>query len=136
MAARSSQDDELILFIDRDTWSVVLDEALKAASVAFVAHRDLFVPETPDAQWIGEVGRRGYIAITRDKNIRRRPNELAAVRSAPLLLFALTSGTLSARETADILLSALPSVYRNARSTLPPAMFSIDRAGNVRMLKH
>ena len=70
------------LFIDRDTWSYVLDDALRAAGIPFVAHRQLFAPDTPDTEWIAEVGRRGWVVVTRDKNIRRRPNELRAVRDA------------------------------------------------------
>lgn len=41
---------------------------------------------TPDPEWIAEVGRCGLTAITRDKNIRRRPNELRAVRAGEVRL--------------------------------------------------
>lgn len=78
------------LFIDRDTWSHLLDSALRAAAIPFVAHREVFEPDTPDPEWIGEAGRRGWTVVTCDKNIRRRPNELRAVRAAKVRLFALT----------------------------------------------
>ena len=76
--------------------------ALRQAGISFVAHRDLFADDTPDVAWIAEVGRRGLIVLTRDQEIRRRPNELAAARVACIHLFALTSGNLSAGETAEL----------------------------------
>ena len=123
------------LFIDRDTWSHVLDNALRAAGIRFVAHREVFAPDAPDTQWIAEVGRRGWVVVTRDKNIRRRPNELRAVRDAGVLMFALTSGNLSAAETATAIIKAWPSITREAVQTSLPALFSISRSGQVRLLK-
>ncbi len=67
---------QVTLFIDRDTWSHVLDRELRGAGVPFVAHREVFADDTPDIEWIAEVGRRGRTVFTRDQNIRRRANEL------------------------------------------------------------
>ena len=123
------------LFIDRDTWSHVLDAALRAAGIPFVAHRDVFRPDTPDTEWIAQVGLRGWVVVTRDQNIRRRPNELRAVRSASLHLFALTSGNLSAAETASVIISAWRSIQHHAAHTPAPALFSVSRRGDVRLMK-
>lgn len=57
------------LFIDRDAWSHVLDAELRAAGIPFVAHRDVFKPDAPDAEWITEVGRQAWVVVTRDQNI-------------------------------------------------------------------
>lgn len=123
------------LFIDRDTWRHVLDSVLRAAGIPFIAHRDAFEDDTPDPEWIAEVGRRGLTVITRDKNIRRRPNELRAVRAAGVHLFALTSGNLSAADTASAVVKAWRAIQREVRRTPAPALFSISRAGEVRLLK-
>jgi predicted nuclease of predicted toxin-antitoxin system len=123
------------LFIDRDLWSRRLDAALREAGIPFVAHRDLFVHDTPDVEWIVEVGRRGLVVLTRDQEIRRRPNELAAVRAASIHLFALTSGNLSAAETAALCLAAWPAIQRAVVRHPPPAIFSITRGGRVEWLK-
>jgi predicted nuclease of predicted toxin-antitoxin system len=128
-------EDAVVLFIDRDTWSHALDAALSSAAIPFERHRDHFANDTEDVQWIAEVGRRGWVAVTRDQRIRHRPNELAAVRAAGLHLFALTSGNLSAAETAQVLLRAWPAIQRAVRSTEPPAIWSVTRGGEVRRLK-
>lgn len=113
-----------------------MDRELRAAGVPFVAHREVFADDTPDIEWIAEVGRRGWTVVTRDQNIRRRPNELRAVRAAGLRLFALTSGNLSAAETAVVILKAWRAIQRAVRKSSAPALFSISRSGDVRMLKH
>ncbi len=123
------------LFIDRDTWSHRLDGELRAAGIPFVAHRELFEPATPDVEWIAEVGHRRLAIVTRDKNIRRRPNELRAVRAAGTYLFALTSGNLSAADTAVAVIKAWPAIRREVARTPAPALFSVSRTGEVRLLK-
>ena len=42
-------------------------------------HDDHFAPDTPDDVWVREVAARGWVALSHDKSIRRRPNERAAV---------------------------------------------------------
>lgn len=83
----ASLPEAFTLFIDRDAWSAKLDRALRAAEIPFVAHRDLFAHDTPDEKWLSEAGRRGWLVLTRDQNIRRRPDELKALRNAGVLLF-------------------------------------------------
>lgn len=124
-----------VLFIDRDTWSYVLDAELKAAGIPFVAHREVFPDDTPDTTWIAEVGKRGWTVVTRDQNIRRRPNELRAVRNAGLRLFALTSGNLSAADTAATIIKAWRAIQREVASSPAPALFSVSRNGDVRLIK-
>lgn len=123
------------LFIDRDLWSRRLDAALREAGIPFVAHRELFADDVADVDWIAEVGRRGYTVLTRDQAIRRRPNELAAVRAARIHLFALTSGNLSAADAAALCLAAWPAIQRAVRQHAVPALFSITRGGEVRWIK-
>jgi predicted nuclease of predicted toxin-antitoxin system len=123
------------LFIDRDLWSRRLDAALREAGIPFVAHRDLFAHDTSDVEWIAEVGRRGLVVLTRDQEIRRRPNELAAVRAARIHLFALTSGNLSAGETAALCVAAWPAIQRAVARHAAPALFSITRGARVEWVK-
>lgn len=124
------------LFIDRDLWSRRLDAALRETGIPFVAHRDLFQDDTPDVDWIAEVGRRGLVVLTRDQEIRRRPNELAAVRAARIHLFALTSGNLSASDTAALCVAVWPAVQRAVARHAAPAIFSITRGARVEWLKN
>lgn len=104
--SNASPPERFTLFIDREAWSGKLGAALRLANIPFEAHRDHFAHDTPDVDWLREVGRKGWLVLTRDQNIRRKPNELAALREAGVILFAFTSGNLSAQETADIVVRA------------------------------
>lgn len=125
----------LTLFIDRDGWSHRLDQALRSAGIAFVAHRERFDDETSDPDWLTEVGQHGWIVLTRDQRIRHRPNELRAAREARLHVFALTSGNLSAAETAEIVVAAWPAIQRAVADKEPPMFWSTTRGGGVKAIK-
>ena len=132
-AAGSAAD--ITLFIDRDIWSYRLDDALRSAGIPFVAHREHFADDTADPEWIAAVGDRGWVIVTRDRRIRYRANEVAAVRRGRLHMFALTSGNVSAAETAAIVVKAWPAIQRAVAATAPPMMWSITRGGEVSPIK-
>ncbi len=120
------------LFIDRDLWSKVLDAALREAGIPFVAHRDRFAHDTPDAQWLAAAAEHAWVIVTRDQRIRYRANEVAAVRRGRLHLFALSSGNLSAAETARIVVAAWPRIQAAVREHAPPRLWTIARSGQIR----
>lgn len=124
----------LRLFIDRDAWNHKVDAALRAAGIPFEAFRDHFPPGALDEEWLPAVGRKGWIVVTRDQNIRRRANELAAVRAGRLHLFALTSGNLAAAESAALIVQAWPAIQAAVLRVEPPAFWSITRGGEVRRI--
>jgi len=135
VTSKASPRDAPALFIDRDAWSRKLGQALDGAGIVHVAHHQKFDSESPDVEWIEMAGRHGWIAITRDQSIRRKPNELAAIRASRAIIFVFTSGNLSAEDTARILLQALPRVYRLAASGKRPRLFSLRRDGTIARLK-
>ena len=134
-ATSASPPDVPPLFIDRDAWSRRLGNALYEAGIRYIAHAQGFKAESADIEWIEAASRERWIAITRDQNIRRKPNELAAIRESRVVIFVFTSGNLSAADTARILLSALPAVYRHAKGARRPALFSIRKDGSIGRLK-
>lgn len=73
--------------------------------------------------------------LTRDKNIRRKPNELRAFRDHEVIGFVLTSGDASAADTAALVTAVYPKLIRKVKRTNPPAMFSITLAGAINPIK-
>lgn len=127
--------DSPILFIDRCAWSLRLGEALAALDAPFIAHHEKFAPNGPDEEWLEVVGREGWIALTRDKNIRRKTNELDAYRRHSVIGFVLASGNASAADTAALVTALYPKIIRKAKATKPPAMFSVTLAGAINPIK-
>ncbi len=108
---------------------------MRNAGIDIVAHRDRFADDTPDPEWLAEVGHQGWAVLTRDKRIRHRPNELRAVREARLHVFALTSGNLTAAATAEIVIAAWPAIARAVADNDPPMLWSVTRGGVVKPIK-
>jgi toxin HigB-1 len=57
-------------------------------------------PDTPDEEWIGEIGRRGWIAVSRDARIRYSPLALSVLMECGTQLFVLV-GKLTTAEAAE-----------------------------------
>ena len=67
-----------VFFTDRDLGKRFA-ETLESAGLLAKRHHDLFTHDCPDEEWLEHVGKNGWIAITHDRRIRYKPNELAAV---------------------------------------------------------
>jgi hypothetical protein len=68
-----------LFFTDRDLGKQ-FPSVLKNAGLRVERHADYFSPDCPDEVWLQEIGRRRWIAVTHDRRIRYKPNELAAVK--------------------------------------------------------
>jgi hypothetical protein len=119
------------LFIDRDAWSNALGAALQVRGVPFIAHKQLFPEDSPDGDWIQRVSDEGWIGITRDQNIRRKPNEIRLIRASKAMICVFTSGNLTAAVTGTILVTALSRLYERWRSPDRPVLYSLYRDGTV-----
>jgi len=68
----------LVFFTDRDLGRE-FPRILRDAGLRVERHDDHFGPLTRDEEWLAEVGRRGWIAVSHNNRIRYTPNERAAV---------------------------------------------------------
>jgi hypothetical protein len=80
----------LTFFLDYQIGRYVVANALREAGASVEVHIDHFSQSAPDLEWIPEVGRRSWVLITRDTNIRRTPLERAAYVYAGLRGFVVT----------------------------------------------
>lgn len=124
-----------VLFIDRCAWSHKLGEALTKIGAPFIPHNEKFKPACPDDEWLKAVGMLGWIVLTRDKNIRRKPNEIRAFRQYGVIGFVLSSGDASAADTAALVTAVYPKLIQKANDAKPPAMFSITLSGAINPIK-
>jgi hypothetical protein len=76
---------ELVYFTDRNLGQRFPD-ILEAAGMKVERHRRHFADNAPDEEWITDVAARGWVAVSHDKAISRRPNERQAVMDARLAL--------------------------------------------------
>ena len=112
-----------------------MGEALDKLGANYIAHHQRFAPDAPDEEWLAIAGREGWVVVTRDKHIRRRPTELEAFREHKVIVFVLAAGNASAVETADLITCLYGKIQKLATQAKPPAMYSVTRSGVSKPIK-
>lgn len=74
------------------------------------------------------------MVLTKDRRIRYRTPELAALSKAGVCAFVLTAGDLSGSEMAAIFVKALPAMTRFVARNSPPFIARITKSGSISML--
>ncbi|NOZ40641.1 MAG: hypothetical protein GXP24_10510 [Planctomycetes bacterium] len=80
---------ELTFFLDRDLGRFDVANALRGLGANVEIHSDHFPPASPDTEWLPEVGKRGWIVLTRDRHILTRSLEIIALLRANTHAFIL-----------------------------------------------
>ena len=110
-ASLPSPPERLIFFVDRCLGRKVIPDGLRAAGEEVRIHDDHFPQDAKDEVWLADVGKSGWVVLTKDKHIRYRASEIQALRAANVRAFVLTSrGDLTGAEVSQIFVKALPSI--------------------------
>ena len=112
--------EPLVFFVDRSIGRKVIPAALRQAGEEVRVHDDLFPQDAKDEDWLTEVGKRGWIVLTKDTRIRYHTIEVNALRAAAVRAFVLTAkGDLSGQEMAEVFVKALPAIKKLPESPRP-----------------
>lgn len=130
-SATSSEErpEPLTYFIDRDLGIRDVPAALRAAGAIVELHRDHFAHDTPDIEWIAFAAERGWVILTQDRNIQRRPHERAAVIAARARYFCVSGGTRRSEETAAMVADQFRWMDGLARAMDPPIVARVTKSG-------
>jgi predicted nuclease of predicted toxin-antitoxin system len=107
---------------------------LRAAGFLVEEHADHFAADAPDAEWLGEAGRRGWVVLTKDKAVRRNALELAAIRASGVACFSLGRGDLKADQMVAAFVAARRRMEKALRRFEPPMTASVTSSGQVSVL--
>ncbi len=120
-------------FVDRSLGRK-LAERLRAQGFAVEMHDDHFAIDATDTTWLTDVGRRGWIVLTKDKAIRRNALEREALVSSNVACFMLGRGDLSSDQMVTAFVAAMPRMQRVLRRSEPPLAASVSALGSVAVL--
>ena len=134
MSSGSKLPEPSVFFIDRSLGKKIVAQALRDIGETVEIHDDHFAPDAKDEDWLVEVGKRGWIVLTKDDRIRYRVTERTALASARVRAFVLTSSQLQGTEMAAAFVKALPRIKRLIANHTPPFIARISRSGNVSIL--
>ena len=118
-------------FFDRSTGKAV-PEALRVVRVPAVSHDSQYRAQqrVPDETWIEEQTELGHVLVTKDKGVRHRDSEKAAIRSAEARLLVLTDKRANRLRMLRAIMIAWPEI-QNVVSTEPkgPWIVTIGAGG-------
>jgi predicted nuclease of predicted toxin-antitoxin system len=121
-----------MIFIDRSIPKGVAT-ALMAVRPDVMWLEPHFPQDTKDTEWLRVAGANGWLVVSRDKNIRRRPGERQSIIENNVGCFYLTQKQHSTRwEYLKLLCQTLDEMERLFRDTPRPFIFGVDRSGQFR----
>lgn len=86
-----------------------------------------------DREWIPDIGARGWLVVSKDKQIRRRPEERRAIRENNVGCFIFTyRDGLNRWEILKLVAATLDEMEEKFANTPRPFMYLIDRNGRFR----
>lgn len=124
----------LVFFTDRDLGKQ-FPSILEVAGFRVERHDAHFGPTTPDEVWLRHAGRNGWIAVTHDKRIRYKPNELEAVLDHRVALLVVV-GHAPFAEFARSFVATRSRIERFITQRKPPYIAKVYRPSAQELLKN
>ncbi len=114
-----------VYFTDRDL-GTRFPGILREAGLTVERHADHFAHNAPDEEWLAEVSRQGWIALTHNLRIRYAPNECQAVIDHRASLLVLV-GHAPFSDLAHAFVATLPRIERFLERHKPPLIAKVYR---------
>lgn len=131
----TESEQEIIFFIDRCLGKKQVAKAFQSSGIAVEIHDDHFGQNAQDVDWLPEIGKRGWVVLTKDAKISKNHLERMAVTNAGISMFTLASQNLSGKQMADIFLGAVTKMQEFVRTHPAPFIAKVYRDGRVEMWK-
>jgi len=125
------QPDDLVLYLDRNLGNHVIATVLREAGHRVEIHDDHLPIDAPDEDWIALVGRKGWVAVTKDKNVRYRIGEINAIKSFNARVIVVRAKNATGSDIAELLVCYHERIRRFSLRTPAPFVAGIDRWGSI-----
>jgi len=101
----------LVFFTDRDLGNI-FPEVLRKAGINVEKHCDHFADDAIDELWITETSLKGWFCLSRNRDIRYKKNQTAAVMETNGGLFIIVGPKATHQELAENFVATYPKVLR------------------------
>ena len=130
----SKQLDSPVFLLDEALGGKIVPQMLLDAGFSVQKLIDHFPRGTLDVDWLAEVGRRGWVVLSKDNMIRKRRLEREALLKADVAAFILTSANMTGEEMGRAFVLAHKRMLRILASNTKPFIASVSRSGKVKLL--
>ena len=128
-------DERPALFLDRDFGRYEVASVLRQAGEIVEVHDDHFAQDVDDEDWLPEVTRRGWIAISKDNAIRRAVRrgflQRLTVAQCGARLFIFTGSDMTGPQMGAALAKMAPKIRRMTANQPAPFIATAQASGNV-----
>jgi hypothetical protein len=133
-SAASGPPEPLTFFIDAALGRVTVAEALRDCGLPVVLHDEVFSQGTADEDWLPEVGRQGWILLTKDDRIRSTTAQREILIASGVRAFILSGANLPGPAMAKAFATASKRMLRVALGENRPFIARVTPTGEVRLL--
>lgn len=130
-----TQPQSITFFIDRCLGSKSIVETLRKAGITVEIHDEHFDKGAQDVDWLPEVGKKGWVVLTKDDRISKNHLERIAAARSQVKMFVLASQNLQGKDMAAIFLKAIVPMQEFVRKHPAPFIAKIYRDGNITLWK-
>lgn len=125
-------------FLDRCLGNTIIATALRAAGHRVEVHSDHFPqtqtePETTDEEWLRQIGSRGWIILSKDRNMTMNQIEIVALLESGTASFILQGKRLTGESMATSIIHAMPQIQKILRKFSKPFVATISDKGTVKV---
>ncbi len=132
-AASNKSLPDQVVFLERNLGKHVVTQILQDAGEQVEVHDDHLLQNAPDEEWIQLVGEKGWLAVTKDKNIRYRQSELDAIKEYKARIFVIRAKNVTAEDIGHILLKALGRMKKLSARTKAPFVAAVHGDGSLKL---
>jgi hypothetical protein len=125
-----------VTFFFDNTFPPQLVQILTVLGVDAHHLQDEFPPETADVDWLPAVGKRGWIVVTGDRRISKKPPERKALEEANVIAIFMAKGFTS-KQKFDLVASFIkwwPDIDRAVKRVKPGTSLEVGVNGKVDIL--
>ena len=121
------QPETPVFFLDRNLGKHTIATRLRREGIRVEVHDDHLAPDAPDEEWVELVGQRGWVAVTRDKNIRYRASEIKAIKKHSARVVVIRMKHATGSQMAELLVKERHRIARFAAKTKAPFVAGLSR---------
>ena len=123
-----------VLFLDRNLGKHIIPDRLRSEGMKVEVHDEHLPPDAPDEDWIALVGRMGWVALTKDKNIRYRMAEIDSIRKNSARIIVIRARNATGPEIAETLVRGRHRIAWFVKNTPAPFVAAIYRGSRIEEL--
>lgn len=120
-------------FVDRSSGKYGLVEGLQKLGLNVERHDDHFKPTTPDPEWLFECGRRSWVVISSDLNIKKNILEKQVLLFSKVASFFFTSPQFTAEQQIQAFGKGLRKIINYVISQQRPFIARIAKDGTIEL---